>query len=254
MAGINRKTYSEQVVEHILHSMKTGKLRPGDKITELAIAQELSISQAPVREAFQVLISRGLVRQKGRAGKYIAKLSPKEIRDSYFAGGVLEGSIVASASDSFSPEDIRSLAQIVNQMKEEAEKNADTDHLAELDVSFHNQLLSKGGNEIVRELWFRSCQAIGKLLFYAKWKEMFDPLQIHLRHKKILDAIRSKNPTLIEKTIRDHYTTAGDIISRHAAQTPSPKDGQRVTPSRGAFAPPSAGSRGSTRNTAKGSA
>lgn len=218
MSGINRKTYSEQVVEHIMHSLKIGKLRPGDKLTELAIAQELSISQAPVREAFQVLISRGLVRQKGRSGKYIAHLTSKEIRDSYFAGGVLEGSIVASVADLFSEEDIRSLAQIVNEMKKAATTKADTDHLAELDVAFHNALLSKGGNEVVRELWFRSCQAIGKLLFYAKWKEMFDASQIHLRHKRILDAIKSKDPALIEKTIRDHYFTAGEVISRHAAQ------------------------------------
>jgi len=171
MSEINKKTYSEQVVEHIMHSMKTGKLNPGDKITELAIAQELSISQGPVREALQILISRGLVSQKGRTGKYITKLTPKEIQDSYFAGGVLEGSAVASVADLFTSKDIRSLSQIVNEMKVAASSNADTDHLAELDVVFHNLLLSKGGNEIVRELWFRSCQAIGKLLFYAKWKE-----------------------------------------------------------------------------------
>jgi GntR family transcriptional regulator, rspAB operon transcriptional repressor len=224
MSGINRKTYSEQVVEHIMHSLKTGKLQPGDKITELAIAQELSISQAPVREAFQVLISRGLVRQKGRSGKYITKLTPKEIRDSYFAGGVLEGSIVASAADLFTREDVGSLGKIVVKMKEEAHGDADTDRLAELDVEFHNLLLSKGNNEIVRELWFRSCQAIGKLLFYAKWKEMFDPSQIHLRHKRILDAVRSKDPSLIEQTIRDHYTSAGEIISRHAAESYSPSE------------------------------
>ena len=52
---INTKTLSRQVAEYIKDAIRNKQLQPGDKLTELSIARELSISQAPVREALQML-------------------------------------------------------------------------------------------------------------------------------------------------------------------------------------------------------
>ena len=44
-----------QVAERLRSAIVTGKLRPGEPLTETALAAQLNVSRAPVREAIQDL-------------------------------------------------------------------------------------------------------------------------------------------------------------------------------------------------------
>src|SRR3712207_334069 len=59
------------IVDWIHH----GKLRPGDRISEAAIARHLGISRGPVREAMTRLDNEGLVIRRPRRGAVVAELS-----------------------------------------------------------------------------------------------------------------------------------------------------------------------------------
>ena len=111
------KTYSEQIIVYIKNAILTGKLHPGDKVNEVVVASELSISRAPVREALQMLAKEGLITSIPQRGKFITALTAKQIRDSYFTGGVLEGAAVSSTISQFEQRDFDSLEKIVNEMK-----------------------------------------------------------------------------------------------------------------------------------------
>ena len=223
MIKINTKTLSRQAAEYIRDAIRNKELHPGDKLTELAIAHELSISQGPVREAIQMLVAEGLVSIRGKRDKFVAKPSAKEIRDSYFAGGVLEGAIVAAAIDNFESNDIVYIEKIVEKMKS-AIKIKDSkkaiNKLAALDAEFHDFLFSMGNNESVRDLWFRSCQVVGKILFYQKWREFIYPdeprkrEETYKRHKKVVDAVKLRDSNLIEQSIREHYASAGEFFAQ----------------------------------------
>ena len=217
MIKLNTKTLSRQAAEYIRDAIRNKQLQPGDKLTELAIARELSISQGPVREAIQMLVAEGLVTIRGKREKLVAMPSAKEIRDSYFAGGVLEGAIVAAAIDSFNNEDIAHIEKIVEKMQTAVEikdsKQA-IDMVAALDAMFHDFLFSKGNNESVRDLWFRSCQVVGKFLFYQKWRELINSKETYKRHEKVLDAIKLRDKNLIEQSIREHYIFAGEFFAQ----------------------------------------
>jgi len=61
MNDFKKTTYSDQVADFVKNRILSGDLVPGDPIREMAIASELSISRAPVREAMQILIREGLI-------------------------------------------------------------------------------------------------------------------------------------------------------------------------------------------------
>lgn len=216
MPKIIKKTFSQQVVEYIKRQLVDGDLKPGDKITELSIAKELSISQPPVREAMQILTSEGIVEVKGKRGKYITKLSPKQIIDSYFAGGVLEANVVIEALAKFTPHAIAHLEQLVEEMRLCAKRNCPAEDIADLDLQFHEYLFEVADNPTARGLWFRSCQAVGKYFFFKRWGDMHGLQRKYERHLEILDAIKTGDKEEVEQVIRNHYSTAGQMISEFA--------------------------------------
>ena len=213
MTGI--KTYSEQISEYIKQAILNGELNPGDKVNEVHLASRLSISRAPVREALQTLVQDGLIVSIPQRGKFIAALTAKEIRDSYFIGGVLEGAVVASTIDEFTEKDFLRLQDILERMKHLARNGDSRDRFAPLDNEFHDILFSKTDNSLIVELSRRSCRGVSKFLLFKYWRDIFTTAEIYERHKVILDVLRTKDPVAIEQCLREHYIDAGRRMMRY---------------------------------------
>ncbi len=217
MGLIKKKTYSDQVADYIKTCILKGELSPGDPVTEMAIASKLSISRAPVREAMQILVREGLIESHPQRGKKVKALSSKQIRNSYFTGGVLEAAAVSDAIDRYSKKDIRQLEKILEEMKNIAKHNGPVSDQAPMDNAFHNLLFSKVDNPLLVELCRRSCQGISKFLLYNHWVKLFSAQKVYERHKKILDQIKTRNPQKIEIAIREHYSESGERMSKFGA-------------------------------------
>lgn len=213
MIEIKKQTYSEQVADHIRQGILNGEYKPGDQIKEVVLAARLSISRAPIREALQILSQEGLIVSEPQKGKHVTALTAKEIKDSYFTGGVLEAAAVARALPDYAPEDIRKLEEIVDAMKHVADQGLPVEHVAELDNRFHRVLFSRVDNALLVELCRRSCQGISKFLLFRHWIKLFPVHEIHMRHQAILDAVRSGEPLQLEACIRKHYIDAGEKMA-----------------------------------------
>lgn len=212
--GFEKHTYTERVVNYIKECILNGTYKPGNKVKELTIAKELSISRAPVREALQVLIQEGLVIWIPQKGKFITKLNSEQIRNSYFTGGILEGAAVAQAVDLYTDRDYKRLEAINEKMLEVTESKNSFEAFAALDDKFHKILLSKIDNDLLKEFCKRSCQGISKFLLYKYWIAIFTPDEVYARHKKIVDALKERNADKLEKVIRAHYIDIGERITQ----------------------------------------
>lgn len=204
-----KQTYTDLVVNYIKESILNGTYTPGAKVKELAIANELSISRAPIREALQILITEGLVVWIPQKGKFITKLSPKDIRDSYFTGGVLEAAAVCLVIDRYVDRDIEKLEEIAEKMRQVAIQNKPRESIAALDDRFHKVLFSRIDNEILLEFCRRSCQGISKFLLFKYWIRIYSVDEVYKRHKLIIDAIKAKDVVALDTCIRKHYFDAG---------------------------------------------
>ncbi len=213
MNDFQKKTYSDQVADYVKTRILNGDLLPGDPITEMAIASELSISRSPVREAMQILVREGLIESHPQKGKNVTALTAKQIKNSYFTGGVLEAAAVAQALDHYTDEDISKLIQIVAKMKFIADNNGSVSDQTPLDGAFHDLLFSRIDNDLLVELCRRSCQGISKFLLYKHWLKLFPSRKIYERHAEIVDALKTKNPRIVERVIREHYIASGERMS-----------------------------------------
>lgn len=221
MRGIHKQTYGTQITEYIKQCILDGEYGPGDKLNEADIASRLKVSRAPVREALQHLAQTGLLVSIPQKGKFIAALTAKEIQDSYFTGGVLEGAAASSTIHLFTEEDFAAMAELVDEMGRLASVPEPREAMAELDNAFHARIFSYSGNTLLRELSRRSCQGISKFLLYRYWRDAFVPGEMHGRHKAVLEALISRDPVRIETAIRDHYKDAGLRMARHGSDAAS---------------------------------
>jgi DNA-binding GntR family transcriptional regulator len=213
MNGFRKQTYSDQVADYIKGCILSGDLAPGTPITEVAIAAELSISRAPVREARQILLREGLIESHPQKGKNFTALTAKQIKNSYFTGGVLEAAAVGNALDRYTDKDIEKLERIVGKMKAIAEKSGSVADQAPLDNAFHDVLFSRIDNDFIVELCRRSCQGISKFLLYRHWVKLFPAPKVYERHQEIVDALKTKDLETLECVIREHYFASGERMS-----------------------------------------
>lgn len=215
MVSFKKQTYSEQVAEYIKGCILSGKLAPGDQVKEAQIAEELSISRAPVREALQILAQEGLVQIEHQKRKRIAALTPKQIKNSYFTGGTLEAAAVADALPLYTDEDFEHLTQVLEKMRLVANKTLPVEMMSELDNEFHGVLFARVDNDLLKDLCKRSCQGISKYLLFRHWLDLYSPQDMFNRHKVIIDALLTKDPAEVERVIRKHYLDSGEWMARY---------------------------------------
>lgn len=213
MNDFKKKTYSDQVVDYVKGLLLKGDLVPGAPIREVKIAEELSISRAPVREAMQKLLKEGLIEAHPQKVKNITALTAKQIKNSYFTGGVLEAAAVAKQTKKYTKEDIGNLESILAQMKNVVDRNGVVSEIVPLDTDFHDILFSRVDNDLLKDLCRRACQGISKFLLFKHWVKIYTPRQIYDRHAVIIEALKSKAPQTVERVLRDHYFSSGEKMA-----------------------------------------
>lgn len=86
-----RAKISEAVVDHLLREFAEGRLRPGDRIDPISVADDLGISRAPVREALVLLERDGTVRMPYHRGAYLGDIGEGTIREAFALYALLSG-------------------------------------------------------------------------------------------------------------------------------------------------------------------
>src|SRR5687767_9053059 len=90
MSAVMRTVLREQVKELLLERILAGDYRPGDRLVETRIAQELGTSQAPVREALRDLELLRFVESEPFRGARVREISPAELAEIYPVRAALE--------------------------------------------------------------------------------------------------------------------------------------------------------------------
>ncbi len=75
MKFLPSKTLSEQIANHLGDKITRLELRPGERIVETKIAEEMGVSQSPVREAIRILEKRKLVKLIPRHGTFVSEIT-----------------------------------------------------------------------------------------------------------------------------------------------------------------------------------
>jgi len=90
IAPIENVPLRVQVADRLRNAILSGKLRPGTGLVETALAEQMNVSRAPIREAIQILENDGLVETIAYKGKRVKPLTAREVAETYSLREVFE--------------------------------------------------------------------------------------------------------------------------------------------------------------------
>src|ERR1700693_4514536 len=89
--GEDHSSLHDRVVTELRQAILSGRLKPGERLVEGRLADELGVSRNPVREAIRALASEGLIEVTARRGAAVATMTEQEARETIELRALLEG-------------------------------------------------------------------------------------------------------------------------------------------------------------------
>ncbi|MCK7623552.1 GntR family transcriptional regulator [Streptomyces sp. RS10V-4] len=182
----------EQIREHILEGIVSGRWQPGERIVERRIAVELEVSQTPVREALRELESLRLIESAPNKGVRVRNLTADDLKESYPVRAGLE-QVAAELAAGRLAEDTAALEREVAALRE-ADAIGDGEAQVRHTVAFHREIVRAAGNGVLLHTW----ESLGVEVWTTLSIRWFSPEQrSHAQdHQELVDAFRRRDPRI----------------------------------------------------------
>lgn len=198
----NYKPLRDIVFDAIKDAILNGRLKPGERLMEVQLAEEMGVSRTPVREAIRKLELEGLVVMVPRKGAYVSGLTLKDVAEVFEIRSSLEGLAAALAAERITEEEIKSLDKILSDITKASEKG-DTETVIKKDMEFHQVLFSASRNERLVQIINNLKEQIDRF----RIQSFSNPVRVKSvlsEHKGIIDAIKQGDTENAEKLAKAH--------------------------------------------------
>ena len=215
LASTHLKTQSlgSQVTAFFEARMTAGALQPGDRLpSERGIAELLDVSRVSARQGLYELELRGLIeRRHGRAATVIGPSVAKQNLLGVFSQEEREIAEVIDLRQSFEPSVAMRAAEratpanldVLTKILEKSSAELSVEESVRLDREFHRQIAIASQNSLLETLivttadWMQNVREKSHKTYAGRDESIRG-------HRRILDAITSRDPVAAEQAMRDH--------------------------------------------------
>jgi DNA-binding GntR family transcriptional regulator len=181
----------------------------GERLPDRVLAQMLGVSRTPVREALQRLAAEGFVENVPRLGLVVAEITPQDIEDIYVIRIALEGVAARLAAERASASEVEAMAAL-NEQIASATARGDLEAMTALNRRFHETIYRAGRNARLTQLLMTFHDAVQRfrrstLSVPERARETIE------EHRRLVEAIRSRNAAEAERLARLHKERAKDV-------------------------------------------
>jgi DNA-binding GntR family transcriptional regulator len=204
----DRRPLGDIVFHRLRDAIIDGRLKPGQWLRQEALAQELGISQMPVRDALKQLVAEGLAEHIPYRGVRVVEFTPDDIVDMVTVRLVLESLAVRFATPQITQKDIERLKENLRL----AALLTTQDQMAQrrlLNTDFHLTICRASGHRYLsRQVealwsWFPSVM----LYEGMRRQEELSPKRLdreNREHGAILSALEQRDACLAEQETQQH--------------------------------------------------
>jgi DNA-binding GntR family transcriptional regulator len=215
---VQRKTLKDEIFDVLHKRIIAGKYAPGEWLRQEDIASQLGVSQTPVREALDQLVSSGLAERVPFTGVRVTQLSTEEIIDSYGMRLMLEPSATRWAAMLIQREELDGLYGVLDEMKRQVTLN-DMSTQRQLSREFHLSIVNASRNTLMVRVYQVVANAFPDwMLFEAMFHrpELLTEslVQEYSEHKSIVDALAARKPELAAQKALDHILHMGRDLEK----------------------------------------
>lgn len=189
-----------------------GTLAAGTPLVEARLAEELSVSRGPVRNALHVLEGEGLVETRPNGRMVVSGFGREDVTDLLQVRFELEALAIRWGIERDSP-----LEQVLEGFHEIEAEGASSRRLVELDVTFHRALVELGGSRFLLSSWLALAPVIEAVITIGNRRlETQDPESNYLRivesHRRLVEALRRRDAEATVARLREQFDFTGSMF------------------------------------------
>jgi Transcriptional regulators len=203
----------EQVYEKLKTAIINQVLKPGERLNERILAENLGISRTPLREALHRLESEGWIFTKPWKGTYVSNITEQDIEEVFQLRGTLEIMVIELITQQMNPEQLLRIDEI-HQMQIRLGDEFKAGEFIEIDKSFHMYLAELTGNKRLIQILGNLSDMMQRLGITAiQTNERYrETLQ---EHTSIIDSLKTKDIIKAKQDMLYHVLKTRKTVYRH---------------------------------------
>jgi DNA-binding GntR family transcriptional regulator len=208
LSPIEQTPLRMQIADRLRRAIITGKLRPGVVLVETALAEQMNVSRAPVREAIAILESDGLVETEAYRGKRVKPLTVREVEETWSMRQTFEVMAVRRILDR--GVDASALWDPCRAMQAAAAAG-DREALILADERFHRTLIALSDHHLLLQSWNALYLRIHQIMALRNRRDSDDLAEIAGNHPPIVQALEAGDTRVAVRLISDHTRALRDF-------------------------------------------
>lgn len=211
-----RKRSSVEIAEEILHDIRTGRLAPGDHLSQYQLAEMFSTSRTPIREALRFLEARSVISLTPSGRAKIKIPTPKTVREAFQIRAELEGLAAELATNWLPAAELGTLQALQDKyahaLRSTAGKGKPSAWLA-YNEQFH-RLISKASrnDRLIGLIDEMNKDVIGIILGHAAQIPYHLMEENIAQHDEILAALIKRDAPAAKAAMRNHILRTTEIF------------------------------------------
>ena len=209
---ISRRPFNEQILPFIRRDIVRGRWKPNERLSEPMLCREFGVSRTPLRDAFKVLESEGLIALVPHVGAVITDPTVPDMSEKLELLISLEQFAAFKVALVRPPAAVAEITTCHHAMIQAA-RTANATEYYRMNDDFHRAIVMGTGNKTLSDAHERIMWHIHRARHLANEHEPFTK-NAASHHQNIVDAIVSGHSDEAERAMRDHLLEVAAIIVR----------------------------------------
>jgi len=216
-------TLPASIADRLRELIIEGDLVAGTRLNERALCDRLGVSRTPLREAFRVLASEGLVELTPNRGAQVVALSVTDIRDSFEVMGALEALGGELACARITDAEVAQLKALTYRMLA-CHARRDLPAYYQLNRQIHDAINAAARNAVLAQTYTTQNLRLQNLRFRSNFDE--DKWDKAAReHARMVELLEARDGPGLAALLRAHLAAKGagvlDALARAAGAPPA---------------------------------
>lgn len=205
------QTRAAQLRDEIEDEIACGRMLPGERLDELALATRFNVSRTPIREALRALSDSGLIEIRPHRGAIVASVAPAQVMEMFEVMAELEAMCGRLAARRLTPATRATILQGLEACSKAAAAK-DTDAYYYANEGFHAAIYAAAGNVFLAG---EAVRLQRKLQPYRRLQlRVRDRMEVSLsEHQAIVKAIEAGEADAAALNLRNHVSVQGERFS-----------------------------------------
>ena len=199
-----------EVAAQLRERIFSGELMPGTFLDEVRLAEQMSISRTPLREALKVLTAEGRVRHEPRRGSFVNEVTEQDLDEIFPVIALLEGECAREAAVNATDADVDALEALHDKLQRHAKAKRINDYYA-VNFAIHEAIIALANNR-----WLAQVIAdLRKILKLARLQQLHAPGRLEQslsEHMAVFAAMKARDPAGAEAAMRTHLSRQREAL------------------------------------------